>query len=712
MANQPMAQQLTQTLTDVIGLTVAQANFVYNQGITTASLLARLDDETFKELLDRNTLANIIITTKMRFRALRYWLQERKISHEELDLATFTNEACDATLDEMAKTSSFKNVARTTSQKDIKPPDKFSGKVKTWKSWKAEFESFLAQLTGADGCPLSYIIRDDNEITDEEYNLMEGQMKRIYDAPLQGDYYERDNFQVFQKLRALLTGGLAETYLTDFEKSGDGREAWIALLTAYEGDDAKNAAITSARNDIRTSTWERNSKNWTFDQYCLKHIRAHNILKRYDVPMDESTKVREFIRGIHNSSFQSIKTTILLNPEYKEDLNKAITAFKDTVTTLDLVVFEKNQDDRKIGATNTSRGGFGRNFNRSGRGGRGSYKRQYDQTHSRGGGRGGYQGGGGRYNRGGGRGNYNPRQNNDRNEPDDGLKLDQSILNQMNKKQRAAYYEGRNRFRANDSTDGTATTVPRQVGATNIQQEEPASHNDDASRLTSASAAFGNPDRASRHLNDRRGVGAIESSDRRISSVNHKMVTVPSDYHFRGRAEIDTRADTTCAGAAFVLLETTGKECDVKGFHDDMAPIRNIPIATCATAYDHPTLQETIILLFHETLYFGKDMEHSLINPNQVRDNGLTVDCCPRQYDKSSLHAIYFPDEDISLPFQMHGCISYLPIRLPTEAELEKCRYLEMTSEREWKPYSDSFQHQEKPLAIKENKITKQNAEI
>ena len=205
VANQPMAQQLTQTLTDVIGLTVAQANFVYNQGITTASLLARLDDETFKELLDRNTLANIIITTKMRFRALRYWLQERKISHEELDLATFTNATCDATLDEMAKTSSFKNVAKTTSQKDVKPPEKFSGKVKTWKSWKAEFESFLAQLTGADGCPLSYIIRDDNEITDEEYNLMEGQMKRIYDAPLQGDYYERDNFQVFQKLRALLT---------------------------------------------------------------------------------------------------------------------------------------------------------------------------------------------------------------------------------------------------------------------------------------------------------------------------------------------------------------------------------------------------------------------------------------------------------------------------------------------------------------------------
>jgi hypothetical protein len=228
------------------------------------------------------------------------------MTREDIDLAAFDNATCDATMDEMAKRSSLRSESKRSSQKDVKPPEKFSGRSKSWKAWRAEFESFLAQLAGADGCPLSYIIRDDDDITQDEYELLEGQMKRIYDAPLQGDYYERDNFQVFQKLRALLTGGLAETYLTDFEKSGDGREAWTALLTAYEGDNAKNAAITSARNDIHTSTWERNTKNWLFDQYCLKHIRAHNILKRFDIQMDKSTKVREFIRGIKKSSFNSI----------------------------------------------------------------------------------------------------------------------------------------------------------------------------------------------------------------------------------------------------------------------------------------------------------------------------------------------------------------------------------------------------------------------
>ena len=119
-------QQLTQTLTDVVGLTVPQANFVYNQGINTASILACLDDDTLKELMEKHTLTNIIITTKMRVRALRYWLQERKMAREDIDLAAFDNAMCDATLDEMAKTSSLRSDSKRSSQKDVKPPEKLS----------------------------------------------------------------------------------------------------------------------------------------------------------------------------------------------------------------------------------------------------------------------------------------------------------------------------------------------------------------------------------------------------------------------------------------------------------------------------------------------------------------------------------------------------------------------------------------------------------
>mmetsp|Transcript_11237 Transcript_11237/g.16168 ORF Transcript_11237/g.16168 Transcript_11237/m.16168 type:complete len:1367 (+) Transcript_11237:2028-6128(+) len=258
----------------------------------------------------------------------------------------------------------------------------------------------------------------------------------------------------------------------------------------------------------------------------------------------------------------------------------------------------------------------------------------------------------------------------------------------MNPKQRKAYYEGRSKLRNTDNMQSNNGDIPRQIGATNIEQT------DDNSRITSASAAFGRnanmtQAQSNRSLgNERRTQGRITTSNRTIASA----VTSRNDLiRFNP-------ADTTCAGSTFIPLEFTGHECDVGGFHDAMTPIKNVPIATCATAYDHMGSQETLILVFHEALYFGSAMEHSLLNPNQIRANGLIVNTCPRQYDQSSLHAIVDNKEGITMPFSMYGCISYLPTRLPTDAELKSCRYIDMTCELEWDPYSDSFRESERPF--------------
>ena len=108
----------------------------------------------------------------------------------------------------------------------------------------------------------------------------------------------------------------------------------------------------------------------------------------------------------------------------------------------------------------------------------------------------------------------------------------------------------------------------------------------------------------------------------------------PSDYQAQYRAKMDTWADTVCAGAAFLMLEDTSMICNMGGFHNQMERIEGVAIVTCATAYDHPGLQETLILIFHESLYFGAELEHSLICLNQLWDSRLIVDLCPRQYSK------------------------------------------------------------------------------
>ena len=55
-----------------------------------------------------------------------------------------------------------------------------------------------------------------------------------------------------------------------------------------------------------------------------------------------------------------------------------------------------------------------------------------------------------------------------------------------------------------------------------------------------------------------------------------------------------------------------------------------VPIATCATAYDDPVEGTTVILIFNKALYFGQSMDHSLVNPNQLRMHGIGVWDNPR----------------------------------------------------------------------------------
>jgi hypothetical protein len=130
--------------------------------------------------------------------------------------------------------------------------------------------------------------------------------------------------------------------------------------------------------------------------------------------------------------------------------------------------------------------------------------------------------------------------------------------------------------------------------------------------------------------NVRRLRPVIVASARRFVGVQLSFQQ-PSDYGARRRFEIETRADTFCAGQTFILQEPTGSVVDVGGFHPSLPVMHDISIGLAATAYDLPT-GETIILGVHQALYFGTTLENSLCQPNQLRELGIIVDDCPKQY--------------------------------------------------------------------------------
>ena len=182
---------------------------------------------------------------------------------------------------------------------------------------------------------------------------------------------------------------------------------------------------------------------------------------------------------------------------------------------------------------------------------------------------------------------------------------------------------------------------------------------------------------------------AIETGPRREvgRDIKRSRTTVEpqkSDHTDGVRAlnELDTRADTICCGVNWRMLEPTGQCCDVRGFHESFDAVKDIPVASAATAITDEN-GVTYILVVNEALYFGSTLDHSLINPNQIRHFGIPVSDDP--YDPN--RELGIDHEELFIPFLTKGSTIYFESRVPTTHELEHCTYIVLTDDAiEWDP--------------------------
>ena len=136
----------------------------------------------------------------------------------------------------------------------------------------------------------------------------------------------------------------------------------------------------------------------------------------------------------------------------------------------------------------------------------------------------------------------------------------------------------------------------------------------------------------------------IASSSSNSRSLECRAGTVATN-------EMDSNADTCCLGSNFLILEFTNRQADVYPYDKSYRPATNIPIVTGATAWTDPMSHDTFILVFHEALFYGSSLPHSLINPNQLRHNGLTVQDNPYSDDPMGINVM----QEIDIPMKSSG---------------------------------------------------------
>jgi hypothetical protein len=113
-------------------------------------------------------------------------------------------------------------------------------------------------------------------------------------------------------------------------------------------------------------------------------------------------------------------------------------------------------------------------------------------------------------------------------------------------------------------------------------------------------------------------------------------------------------------------------------------------------AYDDPLTFATYILIFPESLQVP-GMNHHIICPNQLRDNGIRVNETPLMYipveERNDIsHSIV--TDLLTIPLSMDGIHSSFNTRTPTDYKLENpnlFQHIYMTSDRFWEPHDNSF---------------------
>jgi hypothetical protein len=115
-------------------------------------------------------------------------------------------------------------------------------------------------------------------------------------------------------------------------------------------------------------------------------------------------------------------------------------------------------------------------------------------------------------------------------------------------------------------------------------------------------------------------------------------------------------------------MSLTGEICDANPFLASyQLVVQEIPVARCCTVWtDQTNSIEYLLVGDHQMLWFGAlMMPNSLLNPNQLRAYGLTVNDDP--FDSTSRMFGIASDHQALIPFNAPGTVVHFESRVPTE---------------------------------------------
>ncbi|KAI2502013.1 Reverse transcriptase (RNA-dependent DNA polymerase) [Fragilaria crotonensis] len=539
----------------------------------------------------------------------------------------------------------FLNDSKTLSE--AAKPEKFKEATK-WEDWKPTFLNYLRSIPGRDGIPLKYVCREKDE-ADRETANEDFLDDYVASAPLAGNAYAIDTVQVHTFLLNFVTGNdTAEAKIQGLTRPNDGREAFKRLVEHYEGVGIHAIDIREADEVLKTLFYggEKPPHMW-WSEFEKRLTRAFNAYVKREgrIVHSDSMKIRMLVDKIKADFLTPTKAQLEIE---LSRVPMSIT-YEQSLSLFRNMVNQKHPPQMGV-VQNRAR----RQVNEVSTGGRGSKGRAGFGR----GGKGGRQGGRGR----GG------RQRNDSRmiTLTDGTQIEyhasfnfpRHVYMKMKqedrdtlKRERAAYNQNRGRSGSRSEIQELRSQIQelqQQTGSTAQPPTDTVSVRSQVSQITTGTSIMGGRNEQASNRDARRTAA--------VHTTRHLQTTGTKSW-------ADPPANTTA--------------------ENDIQPIENVPIVSGATAYDDAVTGKTYILVFNEALYYGAKLDHTLINPNQVRAYGIPFWDNP--FDQARPLSVEV-NNDLHIPLRPVGTKLLFTTRVPTSLELETCEHVQMTSASPWNP--------------------------
>jgi|GWRWMinimDraft_5_1066013.scaffolds.fasta_scaffold02110_2 hypothetical protein len=272
-----------------------------------------------------------------RFKAMRFWAAELVRTGRALVAGSFTGpEIANAII-----RRDLEKLREDNRDDDTPKKPKMLDDLSKWETFWEEWKTFTGRIRGAAKCPITWIFRAHEMVTQAHYNAAYGDhdSRLIATTVFQGPWFELDNARVYDEFKSLVLKGPGWSFVKQYDRTKNGRAAVLALRRQCEGISAVQTRKAMAYAKIAAARYSGQKRNFTFDNYVEQHQDGHNTLADLEEPVPETKKVTDFLSGITDPRLNNSKDVILGDVAKLQD-------FEACQQYLKTLIFNKSTQDK------------------------------------------------------------------------------------------------------------------------------------------------------------------------------------------------------------------------------------------------------------------------------------------------------------------------------------------------------------------------------